>query len=254
LPTYPESADSLKKFIDDVFVAMKSGDSEKTSLYFTSLLIPDYNSWFTNMFGVEDGPRMASEYEALLKQSPSNIQQSFEYPLKTERTDVEISVLQKPLNSSSHVLDAGIAAMLHPIPLYVADGKSPKEKYSASIGNFVYVDGGFRYMDTQVFQVLRTAPPLRIRLGGNVAAAKLVHRVQPAYPDEARKTRAQGAVMLHVVLSVDGVVKEMTPISGDPALARAAADAVRRWQYQPTLLNGKPVEVDTTVSVEFRIN
>ena len=98
-----------------------------------------------------------------------------------------------------------------------------------------------------------TAKTARIRIGGNVAAAKLLNRVQPVYPPLARQTRISGTVRLHVVLSRDGTVKSVDVISGHPLLLQASLDAVRQWRYQPTLLNGEAVEVDTTVDVIYAL-
>ena len=92
----------------------------------------------------------------------------------------------------------------------------------------------------------------RIRLGGNVAKSQLKHKVQPQYPPEALANGIRGTVRLHVVLSTAGKVQQLEIVSGDPTLAKAAAQAVRQWEYKPTLLNGEPVEVDTTVDVVFR--
>ncbi len=93
----------------------------------------------------------------------------------------------------------------------------------------------------------------RIRIGGNVAKSQLKHKVQPQYPQEARDNRIQGTVRLHVVLSTAGKVQQLEIVSGDPVLAKAALEAVRQWEYKPTLLNGEPVEVDTTVDVIFSL-
>jgi TonB family protein len=93
----------------------------------------------------------------------------------------------------------------------------------------------------------------RIRVGGNVAKSQLKHKVQPRYPLEARDNRIQGTVRLHVVLSTAGKVQQLEIVSGDPVLAKAALEAVRQWEYKPTLLNGEPVEVDTTVDVIFSL-
>jgi TonB family protein len=93
----------------------------------------------------------------------------------------------------------------------------------------------------------------RIRIGGNVAKSHLKHKVQPRYPQEARDNRIQGTVRLHVVLSTAGKVQQLEIVSGDPILAKAALEAVRQWKYQPTLLNGQPVEVDSTVDVVFSL-
>ena len=97
-------------------------------------------------------------------------------------------------------------------------------------------------------------PGRRLRVGGNLLAAKISNRVQPVYPPLARQTRVQGVVRLHVILQNDGTVQQIEVVSGHPLLVRAAMDAVRQWCYQPTLLNGEPVEVDTIVDVVFALN
>jgi TonB family protein len=93
----------------------------------------------------------------------------------------------------------------------------------------------------------------RVKIGGNVANSQLEHRIQPHYPAEARDNKIQGAVRLHVVLSTTGTVQQLDIVSGDPILAKAAADAVRQWEYKPVLLNGERVEVDTIVDVVFSL-
>jgi protein TonB len=98
------------------------------------------------------------------------------------------------------------------------------------------------------------ANPSRIRQGGNVQAAMLIDRVQPSYPPLARQTRISGTVRLHAIIGKDGSVQQLTLESGHPLLVQAALDAVRRWRYKPTLLNGEPVEVDTTIDVIFSLN
>lgn len=95
--------------------------------------------------------------------------------------------------------------------------------------------------------------PMRITIGGNVAAARIVSRVQPLYPKKAREQKIAGTVRLHVVIGTDGSVQEVAAISGDPILADAAVEAVRQWKYQVTTLNKEPVEVDTTVDVIFSL-
>jgi len=98
------------------------------------------------------------------------------------------------------------------------------------------------------------AGPVRIRVGGNVQAAKIVNRVQPMYPNDAREAGITGTVRLHVILAKDGTVESLELVSGHPLLAQAAIDAVRQWVYQPTVLNGERVEVDTTIDVIFSLN
>jgi protein TonB len=94
----------------------------------------------------------------------------------------------------------------------------------------------------------------RIRQGGSVQAALLVNKVQPVYPPLARQTRISGTVRLHAIISKSGSIQSLEVISGHPLLVRAAMDAVQQWRYKPTLLNGEPVEVDTTIDVIFSLN
>jgi protein TonB len=98
------------------------------------------------------------------------------------------------------------------------------------------------------------AAPVRIRPGGQVKMARLVHRVEPIYPSLARNMRVQGTVELSSVIDVDGRLKELRVLSGHPLLAGAALDAVKQWIYEPTYLNGDPVEVIAPIIVTFKLN
>jgi len=96
--------------------------------------------------------------------------------------------------------------------------------------------------------------PHRIRVGGNVIAARLVSRVEPIYPEYAEQQGIQGAVLLQAIISKEGSVMSLSVVNtADPDLARAAMTAVGQWHYQPTLLNGQPVEVVTTITVDFKL-
>ena len=95
----------------------------------------------------------------------------------------------------------------------------------------------------------------RIRIGGNVEMAKVITRVQPIYPESAKAAGAQGTVLLHAVVGMDGKPLQLQVLNSqiNPDLARAAVEAVSQWRYQPTLLNGEPVEIDTTITVSFKL-
>ncbi len=91
----------------------------------------------------------------------------------------------------------------------------------------------------------------RIRVPGSESQKKLVHKVTPVYPPEAKEARIQGTVRLEAVISKEGDVAELSVVSGHPKLVQAALDAVKQWRYEPTYLNGQPVEVITTIDVNF---
>jgi protein TonB len=95
--------------------------------------------------------------------------------------------------------------------------------------------------------------PKRIRVGGQVESAKVVFGPHPEYPPLAKMARIQGTVRLDAVISKDGTIQDLKVISGHPLLVRAALEAVQRWRYQPTLLNGDAVEVATEIDVNFTL-
>jgi protein TonB len=96
-------------------------------------------------------------------------------------------------------------------------------------------------------------PVQRIRVGGQVQAANLIRAPKPLYPPLAKSARIQGTVVLAAVISKPGTVENLTVLSGHPLLIQAALEAVRQWRYRPTVLNGDPVEVDTTITVNFSL-
>ena len=101
--------------------------------------------------------------------------------------------------------------------------------------------------------VPKAATPQRVRVSQGVSQGLLVHQVKPTYPPLARQARIQGTVVLQAVISKDGSIENLHLISGHPMLAPAAMDAVKQWKYKPYFLNGEPVEVETTINVNFTL-
>ena len=99
--------------------------------------------------------------------------------------------------------------------------------------------------------VIKNTQP--VRRGGVIQAANLIQQVKPVYPVLAQQTRVEGVVVMEAVISKEGSVESLRVISGHPLLNKAALDAVQQWKYRPTLLNGEPVEVLTTITVTFTL-
>ena len=97
--------------------------------------------------------------------------------------------------------------------------------------------------------------PQRIRVGGNVQQANLIHEVRPDYPESARQSGIEGTISLEAIIGKDGTVVSHRVLSSlaDTSLAKSASEAVKQWRYQPTLLNGEPIEVVTTITINFRL-
>jgi TonB family protein len=95
--------------------------------------------------------------------------------------------------------------------------------------------------------------PKRVRVSQGVVKGLITYKVQPVYPPEARRERISGTVVLHAVISKEGRITDLQLVSGPKELAPAAIGAVQQWRYQPYLLMGNPVEVDTEVQVNFQL-
>ncbi len=126
------------------------------------------------------------------------------------------------------------------------------------------VPGGMGVIPYDIIGVGQPPPPpltkdaarpkqMRVRVGGQVEAAKLIFQVKPEYPPLAKMARIQGTVRLEAVISTGGTIQNLRVLAGHPLLVKAAIDAVARWRYQPTLLNGEPVEVVTEIDANFTL-
>ena len=91
-----------------------------------------------------------------------------------------------------------------------------------------------------------------LRVGSGVVSGLAIKHPEPNYPLQAKQNRIGGSVVLHALISRTGDISDLEIVSSpDPTLAEAAMSAVRQWKYKPYLLNGKPVDVDTTITVTF---
>ena len=97
-------------------------------------------------------------------------------------------------------------------------------------------------------------PPQAVRVGGQIKEPKKLKNVNPVYPDIAKQARVQGVVTLECTISPQGRVTDVKVLRGIPLLDAAAIEAVKQWVYSPTLLNGVPVPVIMTVTVNFRLS
>jgi len=93
----------------------------------------------------------------------------------------------------------------------------------------------------------------QLKVPADIMERRVTYRVMPQYPEPARQAGVQGTVLLDTFVNAEGAVTQVKLVSGPAALSQAALDAVRWWRYDPYLVNGRPVPVETTVAVNFRL-
>ena len=257
---YPDHTGGLERLGKDIIKALKDGDTTHASALMHSLLLPDSKTWYAKIFGEVNAEALSEKYEEVSKDLPAHLEVLFAKFVDEHAT----SVSAKRFDASCNDDNAGdftfgvLQARLEPIPLYELRFASGERFYR--LWAIAYVGGAFRFVgdlrppsyfarDNAVARTFR-----RITIGGNIQAAKVVKRVQPVYPEHARREHLQGTVKLHAIIAKDGSIQDLRVLSGACSLAQASFDAVRQWRYQPTLFNGQPVEVDTTIDVIFALN
>lgn len=115
------------------------------------------------------------------------------------------------------------------------------------------VIGGIISSTSTSASVPAPALPKRIRISQGIIQGQLTHRVEPEYPVIAKAAHISGTVVLTAIIGKDGDIQQLQAVKGPPLLISAAIKAVKQWRYRPYLLNGEPVEVETTIIVTFTL-
>ncbi len=96
-------------------------------------------------------------------------------------------------------------------------------------------------------------PFVAVPVSQGVTGGRILHRVDPFYPNQGRRQHIEGAVVMDVLVGEDGRVRQVQVTSGPPILAKAASDAVKQWKYEPFLLNGRPVALHNQITIQFKL-
>jgi hypothetical protein len=162
--------------------------------------IPDHAQWFTTTFGDSEGPRLDAKYTSTTEPPWQTLRQRVTWSLAQDKTIVPIEIFLCPqgIPQPSQSL---IEHMRIAIPLYhVSSMDCSGDGTLYPLGDFVYANGGFRYIDRKVMHALSTVPPLRVRIAPEIQNKQLVNYVQPRCPDDVD---IGGTVKLHILVGKD---------------------------------------------------
>jgi TonB family protein len=203
---------------------------------------------------------MESQYFAAAAVHAGAMDKNFYPNLDLARRKLPVAIwvgTEDPYFSVAQVKDTQSELQKHGFDAQVFEMKGHDHNYYAvakdlnpKIWNFLSATnlGG----DTK-WVTFRAAEPKKVRVSSGVAEGLKIHDVQPEYPQAARISHITGDVVLHVLIDREGNIAELTLVSGHPLLAESAINAVKQWKYKPYLLNGKPVEVDTMITVKYQM-
>lgn len=239
---HPDTADGLHRMLSDLLLTAKNDDQSKLRSQIAELAMPDYQNWFPRTFGPENGAKLESMYEKSLPTSESPF-----VMLCTELAKQEGEILIEKVDAAKRY-----GTLTGPLDEYHANWKKTDASVgpdSQPIGIFYFAQGKFRL--NEAFREVRVVSPVK---SGQVVPGKLISRIQPAYPEAAQKLRIQGTVSVNVIVHKDGTVMVQNVGAGHPLLAPPAVAAVQQWRYEPTTVNGEPVEIQAKVYVTFALS
>jgi len=251
---YTDSEKSLKQLIEALQDAAAKNDAERFRALAEPLYFAGHEAWFKEIFGDRLGGYASANYASQTSDFVGSMRAAFTKLAQDGYQEPQVQEVNEPC--SVGVLEneyPTLFARKEEVPLYSV--RYPRGKKYQGLGFFIYEQNAFRYVG---HVDLRPPPsgtrPGVIRVGGNVQQARLIHRPNPKYPIEARYAGIKGTVRLLAIVGKDGVVQDLQLISGHCWLAKASIAAVSQWRYKPTLLNGEPVEVQTTIDVVFTLS
>jgi TonB family protein len=282
---YPDSPGGLEHLGKDLLTALKNNDSARAMTLAQSMALPDAAAWYHQTYGDFSGKEDVRAYEHDRPQLAFKLLSLFNQAIAAGTTGIHVKRYDHGCddNDGENTFPL-LEYRMRETPLY--DLRLFNGERYFRLWPIAYVDGSFRYLgepepwnyfppgagapapsassskspaqdkeDREVAQIMQGgAQASQIRVGGTYAAAKIIKQVKPVYPDRARGEHVQGVVQMHAIIGKDGSIANLRVTKGYCSLAPAALTAVRQWRYSPTLFQGKPVEVDTTLEVVFHLN
>jgi TonB family protein len=262
IPSYPNSTKGLENLMRDMTKLVEKGDSGTLASYTKALAIPDPQTWYKSTFGDETGLLLANASEPARSSIEADAQTTISSVWNKGMTDIHATKFEDSCNDSATDKEYPILLLRERNePLF--DVRFYNNSNTGVMwGFFAYVDGGFRYVG-EIEKRLppnyskrtpgRVQDPSAVKVPGGVQAAKLIHQEMPFYPAVQKSHGQQDDVVLHAVIGKDGSIYDLNLIQGQCAFAKSAIEAVKKWRYSPTKLNGEPVEVDTTITVKYEL-
>jgi len=264
---YPDTTEGLQSLVEDILRAAESKDTAKEIELIHSLLVPEDGKWFLDEFGPGFGASLSAAYRRLASNQEQDLQGIFE--ADAQRGWMKPKVLRyADAENTEFPVDKFLNCMDEVVPLYqtAVNGnrttfrfaRDPNQKGKIIAGDphgyFVFVQGGFRFIPQEVLMPLPKGRPVQIKLDMDVMNSKITNKTPIQAPPEAMRKHISGKVVVEVILDVGGNIKESKVLEGDPILSDPVMEIVKMWKFEPTKLDGDPVEVDLQIPFVFQIH
>jgi TonB family protein len=252
----PNSVEGFQAQVDELIRIGKTHDLAMWNVALNTFALPTPGTWIEGNFAPHSVTQLSEDYPRTRDGHLGHISWLLGHYVDASGFAIKVNSSELPAPPSDVGSKSLLLLPLHPVAVQnfrltpIADSGSMPPSWVNSV---VYADGQFRIVGGMY--PFWSEPPMRIMGGsGIIQPAHILHRVEPKYPKEARKQHVEGVVRLHAIIGKNGLLSHIELISGDSLLVGAAIKAVQQWRYAPVTLNGRPVEVDTTIEVIFQLN
>jgi TonB family protein len=288
---FPDTLDGIKVQTEEVLDAFRAGDRKKAEELLDGFAMADPAAWLTQTFGPETGAALGPDYEIGFEKFKAHMARVGKAWTRSPNAALRVEYSDVPKPPEEAGKPEGPPKPTSPLRIenfrfFVTTGQVDPGNWVLS---FVYLDGAFRgvggtrtfwnetwrlkhdevalwtgdvqwqlaYADKSVIEGVASERPddglVRVFVAARVQATRLKERVEPVYPATALKAGVEGTVLFHAIIAKDGSIEELTLEDGDPVLAKAAEEAVRKWRYEPITYQDRPTEIDTAIAVQFKL-
>lgn len=232
----------------DFLDSARRGDLDKLARLVKDAEIPDFRSWSAIAFAQDKAKAWSDTYGSGLERNEAAFDKLFA-ELAQLRGQISARRLGDPAAAHNEAETAMLGSLKQPMDIYVAewhDSAASVDGDAEPIGYFFFLGGKFCWNSA-------IALPKPRSTSNAIAPPRLIKRVDPTYPLEAQADGIEGTVVLRVKIQIDGSPLVEAVVSGDGRLVQSAKDAVRQWRFEPASRNDQPIEIETTVEVDFRL-
>jgi TonB family protein len=263
----PNTSESLQNSIQAILNAAKTNDVATETRLIHFLLLPADSTWFKDEYGPGFGANLSAAYQRASADLELEMKSIFEGNVKRGWMSPKVVRYVDP-ESVNAPLDHFLNCMDQIVPLYAIMFQGDTPRFSVAIstvpgskskqtagdpdGYFIYDRDGFRFIPMDVLMRLPSERPVRIKLDMNVMQSKVITKIDVGVPDEAVKKRLSGQVVVDVVLDTAGNIKDSKILEGNPIFSEPVINALKRWRFAPTMLDGDPVEVEFPITFTFQ--
>jgi TonB family protein len=253
-PTYANTSEGLKQLLQDMRTAAIDGNEDKLAAFVKDTEIPNCDVWLHKMYDSDNADSKMALCEAKFRDPRERgMKELFVHIAKQDGKIITRKVNDDPSGDS---FERGwLEAIKQPLDIYWASWLPTTESDESEadpIGYFMFIDGAFRWRST-----LDSLKPSQTKIShAKVVQPKLIKKVAPIYPAEAAARNASGTIHVYYVIGADGLVYNAHAISGqgfsdDPALRKAAEEAVLQWRFEPATFDGTPAQMTMTTDIVF---